>query len=99
MGRGCDEADIGEEKRLFTEWGRHSVNEGFGKEFYRKGNSVKRFRPVSESLQTLNIEIFCAHPLPKSPLLIAPSPRDGCKKEEVEEVQSHELHHHVSPHP
>ena len=26
----------------------HSVNEGFGKEFYRKGNSVKRSAPFSE---------------------------------------------------
>ena len=48
---------------------RNSVNEGFGKEFYRKGNSVKRFRPLSESPDSdLKIEIFCAHPLPKSPL-------------------------------
>ena len=27
---------------------RHSVNEGFGKDFYRKGKSVKRSRPFSE---------------------------------------------------
>ena len=26
----------------------------FGKEFYRKDNSVKRFRPVSESLGSMN---------------------------------------------
>ena len=31
---------------------RHSVNEGIGKEFYRKGNSLKRFRPFSESLDS-----------------------------------------------
>ena len=31
---------------------RHSVNEGSGKDFYRKGNSVKRFRPFSESLDS-----------------------------------------------
>ena len=45
-GRGCDEGEISEEKRLFTE---DAVNEGFNKELYRKGNSVKRFRPFSES--------------------------------------------------
>ena len=27
---------------------RHSVNEGFGKEFYRSDNSVKRFWPFSD---------------------------------------------------
>ena len=26
----------------------NSVNEGFAKDFYRKGNSVKRSRPFSE---------------------------------------------------
>ena len=33
---------------------RPSVNEGIGKEFYRKGNSVKRFRPFSESPDSKN---------------------------------------------
>ena len=28
--------------------GRHSVNEGFAKDFYREGNSVKRSGPFSE---------------------------------------------------
>ena len=50
-GRGCDEAEITEEKRLFT---RHSVNEDFGKELYRKGDSVKRFWPFSESPDSEN---------------------------------------------
>ena len=44
LGRECDEALFSEEKK----GGRHSVNEGFGKDFHRKGNSVKRFRPFSE---------------------------------------------------
>ena len=36
-------------KGLFSEKvGGNSVNEGFGKDFYRKGNSVKRFGPFSE---------------------------------------------------
>ena len=46
--RGCDEA-LFSEKRVFSEkGGRNSVNKGFGKDFYRKGNSVKRFRPFTE---------------------------------------------------
>ena len=37
-------------KRVFSEKeGGNSVNEGFGnKDFYRKGNSVKRFGPFTE---------------------------------------------------
>ena len=42
---------------------RHSVNEGVGKQLYRKDNSVKRFRPFSESADS-KTGIFCAHPLP-----------------------------------
>ena len=30
------------------------MNEGFGKDFYRKGNSVKRFEPFSERLESDN---------------------------------------------
>ena len=49
MGRGCDEALFSEKKRVFkAKGGGNSVNEGFGKDFYRKGNSVKRFRPLTE---------------------------------------------------
>ena len=41
-GRGCDEA-------LFSEKKGFSLKRGeFGKDFYRKGSSVKRFRPFSE---------------------------------------------------
>ena len=38
------------EKKGFSvnEGGGNSVNEGFGKDFYRKGNSVKRSGPFSE---------------------------------------------------
>ena len=39
---------------------RHIVNQGFGKEFCRKGTSAKRSRPFSEP-PALNIQIFCAH--------------------------------------
>ena len=36
-------------KGVFSEkGGGNSVNGGFGKDFYRKGNSVKRFRPFTE---------------------------------------------------
>ena len=35
-------------KRGSEKGGGNSVNEGFGRDFYRKGNSVKRFGPFSE---------------------------------------------------
>ena len=41
---------------------RHSVNEGFGKEFHGKGNSVKRSGPFSEPLDSENRKTFCAPP-------------------------------------
>ena len=41
---------------------RHSVNEGIGKEFYRKGNSVKRFRPFSESPDSKHWKFLCSSP-------------------------------------
>ena len=48
-GRGCDEALFSEKKGVFSEkGGGSSVNQGFGKDFYRKGNSVKRFGPFTE---------------------------------------------------
>ena len=41
---------------------RHSVNEGTGKEFYRKGNSLKRFRPFSESPDSKNWNLLRSSP-------------------------------------
>ena len=42
-------------KGVFSEkGGGNSVNEGFGKDFYRKGNSVKRFGPFSEPPESEN---------------------------------------------
>ena len=38
LGRGCDEGQFSDKKGFFSEKrGRHSVNKGFGKDFYRKG--------------------------------------------------------------
>ena len=49
LGRGCDEAPFSEKRGFFCEkGGGNSVNEGLGKDFYRKGNSVKRFGPFTE---------------------------------------------------
>ena len=49
MGRGCDEAFFSEKKGVLSEkGGGNSVNQTFGKDFYRKRNSVKRFGPVTE---------------------------------------------------
>ena len=48
MGRGSDEALFSETKKEFFSEKGDSVNEGFGKDFYRKGNSVKRSGPFSE---------------------------------------------------
>ena len=48
MGRGCDEALFSEKKGFSVKGGGNSVNQGFGKDFYRKGNSVKSFGPFTE---------------------------------------------------
>ena len=49
LGRGCDTVLFSEKKGVFSDkGGGNSVNEGFGKDFYRKGNSVKRSGPFSE---------------------------------------------------
>ena len=39
---------------------RHSVNEGFGKDFYRQVNSVKRFWPFSEPPDSENWILLCS---------------------------------------
>ena len=55
LGRGCDEALFSEKKGVFCEkGGGNSVNQGFGKDFYRKGNSVKRFGPFTEAPDSEN---------------------------------------------
>ena len=47
---------------------------GFGKDFYRKGNSVKRSGPFSEPPDSENWKV-AVHPLPKNQLLSAAEKR------------------------
>ena len=54
LGRGSDEALFSGKKGFSVKRGRDSVNEGFGKDFYRKGNSVKRSGPFSEPRDSEN---------------------------------------------
>ena len=54
MGSGCNEALFSEKKGFSVKRGRHLVNEGFGKDFHRKGNSVKASGPFSEPLEPEN---------------------------------------------
>ena len=68
--RGCDKAWISEEKQLFT------LNEGkaFSEYLALVRNSIGKtihWRGFGHTVnrRTLKIEIFCAHPLPKFPLL------------------------------
>ena len=44
--------------------GRHSVTEGLGKDFYRKGNLVKR-SGHSVQRRTLRAQKLLSHPFPK----------------------------------
>ena len=44
------------------------MNEGFAKGFYTKGNSVKRFGPFTEPLDS-ETESCCPHPLLENQLL------------------------------
>ena len=49
-GRGRDEAELSEEKPFHRIMARHSVNEGFGNEFYRKYHLVKSQKLKSSAL-------------------------------------------------
>ena len=51
-----------EKKGLFNEKGGGG---GFGKDFYRKGNSVKRFRPFTEPPDSENRKVAVLIPFPK----------------------------------
>ena len=46
------------------------MNGGFGKDFYRKGNSVKRSRRFSEPPDS-EVKSCCPHPLPENQLLVS----------------------------
>ena len=68
---------------------RGSVNEGFGKEFHRKGNSVKRFRPFSEPLGSENYIFLSSSPSQILALALGPNPEvktlvSGWRKRGVE---------------
>ena len=55
FGKGMRRSTFSVKKRGFSEkGGGNSVNEGFGKDFYRKGNSVKRFGPFTETADSEN---------------------------------------------
>ena len=41
------------------------MNEGFGKDCYRKGNSVKRFDPFTETPDSENCKVAVLIPFPK----------------------------------
>ena len=41
------------------------MNDGFGKDFYRKGNSVKMSGPFSEPLDAENWKVAVPIPFPK----------------------------------
>ena len=47
------------------------MNQGFGKDFYRKGSSVKRFGPFTEppDSEDWKVAVLKAHPLPENQLL------------------------------
>ena len=59
--------DATKQKKRGLNQGRLSVNEGFGKDYQRKDNSLKTSRPFSEPLGSR--KIFCAHPFPEIQLL------------------------------
>ena len=46
------------------------MNEGFGKDFYRKGNSVKSLGRFTEPPDSDKLKNCCPHPLPENHLLL-----------------------------
>ena len=68
-------------KGFSVKGGGHSVNEGFGKDFYRKGSSVKRSGPFNEAPDP-KLKSCCLHPLPENQLLMpAGSAREPASSE------------------
>ena len=79
LGRACDEAKNQWRKASFHWMGsRHSVNEGIGKEFCRKGNLLKTFQPFSES-PTLKLKFSALIPFPNLCSLSGPVLRDTAR--------------------
>ena len=68
-GRGSDEALSVKKKGFSVKRGRDSLNWGFGEDFYRKGNSVKRSGPFSEPLDSENRKVAVQIHCPKNQLL------------------------------
>ena len=53
-------------KDFSVKGGRHLVNEGFGKDFYKKGNSMKRSWPFNEPLDSETEKLLSKPTSPKS---------------------------------
>ena len=56
------------------------MNQGFGKDFYRKGNSVKRFGPFTEPPDSENLKVAFTEPPDSENLKVAvliPCPKIG----------------------
>ena len=66
FGKGMRRSTFQWKKGVFSEkgWGT-SVNQGFCKDFYRKGNSVKRFGPFTEPPDSENWKVAVLIPFPK----------------------------------
>ena len=70
-GRGCDEAIFSEKKGFSVKRGQAiQLNEGLGKDFYRKGNSLKRFGPFTEPPDSENWKVAVLIPFPENRLLM-----------------------------
>ena len=67
-------------KRFFSEkGGSNTVNEGFSKDFYRKGSSVKRIRAIHWTAGLWKLNSCCLHPLPEYQLLSKPLQTLHCR--------------------
>ena len=66
FGKGMRRSIFQWKKGFFSEkGGGNSVNEGFGKDFYSKGNSVKSFGPFTEPPDSENWKVAVLIPFPK----------------------------------
>ena len=65
LGRGCEEALFSEKRGFQWKGGRRFSELGFGKDFYRKGNSVKRSGRFSEPPDSEKWKVAVLIPFPK----------------------------------